>query len=149
MAALEFQLTPEQRNTLLELQLNHHWREVRRRATGLLLIADQVPASVIQDTLQVSLPSLYAWVRQWRQVGIVGLLAVSRHGGRKLKLPQEWIDRALTLATDQAYSARQISQVLEEEFKQSLPCTLETLRNTLKSGGMTYKRTRASLKKKE
>jgi transposase len=144
---LKLTLDKAEQETLRQLSLNHQWKEVRKRGLALLMLAAGEKLVTIQQELESSHQSVYNWLSLWNECGIAGILKVKRHGGRQAKLPEQWVERALDLARSSPYSARQIAHCLETEFEQILPCSLRTLRRTLKEGGMSYKRTRLSLKK--
>ncbi len=146
---MQLSLDKAEQKALRQLSINHCYPEVRKRAMALLMLGSGEVLSTIQEQLGVSHQSVYNWHSNWNNGGIEGLLNVQRHGGRPEKLPALWLEHALALASTGPYSARQIAHLLEGQFGQPLPCSLRTLTRVLKEGGMSYKRTRLSLKKKE
>lgn len=145
---MKLSLDKVEQETLRQLSVNHRYAEIRKRAMALLMLEAGEALVTIEQQLGVSHQSVYNWHANWGTGGIAGLLNVKRHGGRPEKLPALWVEHALELASTGPYSAAQITRRLEEQFGETLPCSLRTLRRVLKDGGMTYKRTRLSLKKK-
>jgi transposase len=147
-SAMKLSLDKVEQEALRQLSVNHRYPEVRKRGMALLMLAAGEALATIQQQLGVSHQSVYNWHSNWENGGIEGLLNVKRQGGRPEKLPVTWVKKALELASTGPYTARQIAHSLEEQFGQSLPCSLRTFTRVLKDGGMSYKRTRLSLKKK-
>jgi transposase len=139
-------LTSEELITLEQLALNHRWRDVRTRATGLLRLSKGEKPKAIAQALGVSHQPVYDWVHFWRERGIVGLLG-GHMGGRSLSLPPAMLDTAEAVARTQALSLSGIAKAIEAEHQQPLPCCLVTLSTALKKRGFSFKRTRFSLKK--
>jgi transposase len=144
---LKVLLNAAEKETLTQLCLNHQYKEVRKRAMGLLMLYSGKKLGTVQKELDISHQSVYNWITGWNTGGIAGLLNVSRFGGRPTKLPATWVESAVELATGAPYSVRQIAHLLEKQYEMPLPCSLRTLTRVLKAEGMTYKRTRSSLKK--
>ncbi|WP_415668772.1 helix-turn-helix domain-containing protein, partial [Xenorhabdus nematophila] len=92
-----------------------------------------------------SLRVIYNWVHMWHNSGIAGLLG-GHAGGRYLAMTPDMIATAVEAASAESLTLARIAQCVEAK-QGALPCTLETLANTLKKQGLTYKRTRLSLKK--
>ncbi|MGL4995890.1 MAG: helix-turn-helix domain-containing protein, partial [Deefgea sp.] len=113
---------------------------------GILALADGLSPTAAAAQIGVSKQSLYNWQRAWEKIGLFGLI-IGHKGGRPFALSQEWIDAACKIATTESLSLSGLAKHLEIEMGAALPCTLETLGNTLKASGFSYKRARYSLKK--
>lgn len=140
------QLTDVERLTLQQLALNHRHRDIRTRATGILLLGRQLKPQPIADELGVSHQSVYTWAKAWRESGLCGLL-VGHAGGRPLAMSAEMTATAVEVARTESLTLAEIAKQVEAIHNQPLPCTLETLSRALKSAGLSYKRARFSLKK--
>ncbi|WP_228005862.1 helix-turn-helix domain-containing protein [Xenorhabdus sp. BG5] len=91
-----------------------------------------------------SLRVIYDWVYVWHDSGIAGLLG-GHAGGRYPAMTSDMIATAVNVASAESLTLARIAQKVEDKHG-PLPCTLETLANTLKRQGLTYKRARLSLK---
>ncbi|WP_222614567.1 helix-turn-helix domain-containing protein [Xenorhabdus nematophila] len=138
-------LSEPERITLQQLALNHPHRDIRTRGTGLLMLARGIKPSQITAEIGCSLRVIYNWVHMWHHSGIAGLLG-GHAGGRYLAMTPDMIATALEAASAESLTLARIAQCVEAK-QGSLPCTLETLANTLKKQGLPYKRPRLSLKK--
>ncbi len=134
--------------TLRQLSLNHHWRDARTRATGLLELHAGVHPSQIGERLGVSHQSIYNWRHAWEKHGLTGLLS-GHAGGRPTVLSPALIQTAVTVATQEALTLKGISQRVQEIEGGAIDYSLATLGRALKAHGFTFKRTRWSLKKRE
>jgi transposase len=139
-------LTAEEVLTLEQLALNHPWRDCRVRATGLLRLAQGHKPKAIAQHLGLSHQAVYDWTQAWRQRGVVGLMG-GHVGGRPPALPAAMLDTAEAIARQEALSLTGIAKAVEAAHQQALPCCLATLANGLKRRGLSFKRTRFSLKK--
>ncbi|MEX0446260.1 hypothetical protein [Xenorhabdus sp. SGI246] len=81
----------------------------------------------------------------WQNSGIAGLLG-GHAGGRYLAMTPEMITTVVEAACTESLTFAKIAQCVEAKHG-FLHCTFETLANSLKKQGLTYKRTRLSLKK--
>lgn len=136
-------LTEPERITLQQLSLNHPQRDIRTKGYGLLLLARKFTPQQIAAEIGYS----YDWFHAWEQSGIIGLLG-GYQGGRYPVMSPEMIVIAVEVATTESLSLARIAQRVEE-IHGPLPCSLSTLTKTLKKQGMTYKRARYSLKKRD
>jgi transposase len=143
---LSLTLTECEANTLVQLSINHPWRDARTRAAGLLKLHAGEHPTAIGATLNVSHQSLYNWRDAWESKGLVGL-ASGHTGGRPLAMPEDMIVTAVSVASQEALSLKGIAERVEAAHQCKLPCTLETLGKMLKARGFSFKRTRMSLKK--
>ncbi|MCP9268899.1 helix-turn-helix domain-containing protein [Xenorhabdus sp. XENO-1] len=138
-------LSEPERITLQQLALNHPHRDIRTRGTGLLMLARGLKPRQIAAEIGCSLRVIYDWVHVWHDSGIAGLLG-GHAGGRYPAMTSEMIATAVNAARAESLTLARIAQKVEDKHG-PLPCTLETLANTLKRQGLTYKRARLSLKK--
>ncbi|WP_230941627.1 helix-turn-helix domain-containing protein [Burkholderia cepacia] len=132
--------------TLEQLALNHRHRDIKMRATGLLLLSSGLSASEVAAQLGVSMKSPYNWIMAWRACGVVGLLTGHR-GGRPRALPDTMVTAAIQIAKTEPLTLDQIAQRLEATFNEPLPCRIATLGTALKCEGLSLKRNRYALRK--
>jgi transposase len=132
--------------TLQEMAINHRFKNSRRRATGLLMLARGDKPKVVCEALGVSDQAVYNWAHAWRLGGVCALMG-GHNGGRPRALSDDVVAVALEIARAEPLSLPQIARRVEESHGQPLPCTIETLGEALKRGGFTFKRNRFSLKK--
>ena len=69
----KFTLTDEEGVSLETAMSKDKRAEVRRKATGVRLLHLGHSAAEVAEMLAVSLPTVYNWVRGWRQGGVEGL----------------------------------------------------------------------------
>jgi transposase len=139
-------LTTEETLTLKQLALNHRHVDFRRKAAGLLQLAQGTRPKEIARELDVTQQSVYLWLGAWREHGLVGLMG-GHAGGRHPALPTEMLDTAEAIARREALSLPLLAKAVEATHHCPLPCCLVTLGNGLKARGFSFKRTRFSLKK--
>lgn len=139
-------LTAEEAVTLKQLALNHRHVDFRRKATGLLQLAQGARPVAIASALDVTQQSVYLWLNAWRERGVVGLLG-GHVGGRPPALSVEMLDTAAAIARREALSLPALAKAVEAVHQCPLPCCLVTLSNGLKARGFSCKRTRFSLQK--
>ncbi|AIP00149.1 winged helix-turn helix family protein [Burkholderia pseudomallei 576] len=143
----ELRLAEVEKLTLEQLALNHRHRDIRTRATGLVLLSSGLTAPKVAARLGVTVQSPYDWVMAWRERGVVGLL--TGHGGGRLRaLPDTMVAAAIQIATTESLALARIAQCLEATVNEPLPCRIETLGMALKREGRSFKRNRYALKKK-
>jgi transposase len=140
-------LTTAEELTLQQLSVNHHHRDMRIRAAGLLMLGRKLKPTEIAAQLGVSGQSVYNWAHTWREEGIGGLLLrVGHKGGRPRALSEAMVTTALQAASAEPLTRAQIAQRIEADHGE-FPCCLETLSVALKREGLSFKRNRYSLKK--
>jgi len=127
--------------TLQEMAINHRFKNSRRRATGLLMLARGEKPKVICEALGVSDQAVYNWARAWRLGGICALMG-GHNGGRPRALSDDEVAVALEVARAEPLTLAQIARRVEESQGQPLPCKVETLGEALKRAGFTFKRNR-------
>jgi hypothetical protein len=86
--ALTIRLTPAQRQTLLAWQRATTIAAGRaRRARIILLVADDVPLTVVAATVGISRRFVYTWVQRFLEQGMQGLADKPRPGARRVPRP--------------------------------------------------------------
>ena len=143
---IKLTLTECETVTLVQLSINHPWRDARTRAAGLLMLGAREHPAAIAEKLGVSHQSLYNWRHAWEALGITGLLG-GHAGGRPRALPVPLLDTAVTVARTEALTLKGIADRVETAHQCLLPCSLATLGTRLRASGFSFKRTRLSLKK--
>jgi transposase len=75
-----FELTEEERHTLLEMEmgLGHLHPRTRRRAQGLLCLAQERTQEQVAHEFGVHRNSVRGWKRHWQESGLVGLYEGTR-----------------------------------------------------------------------
>ena len=141
-----FELSEPECLTLQELAEHHPYPDFRRRALGLLALAKGHSFPVVADILGVTLPTPYNWAKAWRNQGLVGLLN-GHQGGAPTKLRSEWLDTAERIARESPCALAEIDRQLREIHPEAVKFSLDTLARHLKQRGLSFTRTRLSLKK--
>jgi transposase len=140
------ELTESERVTLQELAEHHPYADFRRRALGILALGNGHPFGVVADILGVTLPTPYNWAKAWDAKGLVGLLN-GHQGGAPAKLTAALLDTAESIARAAPCTLAQIDQALRERHPDTAPFSLDCLASGLKKRGLSFIRTRLSLKK--
>ncbi|MFM8342246.1 MAG: transposase [Methylomonas sp.] len=141
-----FELSEPECITLQELAEHHPYPDFRRRALGLLALAKGHSFPVVADILGVTLPTPYNWAKAWRNQGVVGLLN-GHQGGAPIKLRSEWLDTAERIARESPCTLAEIDRQLREIHPDAATFSLDALARHLKKRGLSFTRTRLSLKK--
>ncbi len=139
-------LTECETESLVQMSINHPWRDARMRAAGMLMLGAGAHPTTIAQRLGVSHQSVYNWRHGWELQGITGLMG-GHAGGRPRALSAEMLATAITTARTEALTLKGIAERIEAIHQCTLPCSLETLGVRLRSCGFSFKRTRLSLKK--
>jgi len=139
-------LTECESETLVQMSINHPWRDARTRAAGMLMLHAKEHPTAIAQKLGVSHQSLYNWRHEWETRGIAGLMG-GHTGGRPRLLPAEMLETAITLARTEALTLKGLAERIEAIHHCPLPCSLDILSVRLRASGFSFKRTRLSLKK--
>jgi len=113
---------------------------------GILALGKKHPFSVVADILGVTLPTPYNWAKAWKAKGLVGLLD-GHQGGAPAKLTAALLDTAEAIARATPCTLAQIDQALRERHPDAPPFSLDCLASGLKNRGLSFTRTRLSLKK--
>lgn len=143
-----FELSDAEARTLLQLSLNHRYRDCRVRAAALLMRSRGLTVESVADELYVNCQSIYNWSNAWREFGLCGLLGGGHKGGRPLILPEAMIATAIEAADSEPMTLIQIAQHVEDVHGEPIPCHLETLAVALKRVGFTRKTGRFLRKKR-
>lgn len=140
-----FELGEEERRTLLEMGMGHPHMRVRRRAQGLVRLAQGLTQTQVANEFGVHLNSVRSWIGRWKSAGLVGLHEAHRDG-RPRKLSPAVAERLRQVALAEGGTISHIMHCMEE---QHMPLLVEpeTVGRWLHEMGFTYKRYRASLKK--
>ncbi len=115
---------------------------------ALLALNDGQCVDDIRVCLRVSDQPIYDWAKGWRDKGIFGLL-IGHKGGRPPKLTDDMLDYAAEVARQQPLTRAQIAAHVRERFPDAPSFSLDRLGAGLKARGLSFKRTRLSLKKKK
>ena len=140
------ELTEAECLTFQELAAHHPYPDFRRRALGMLALANGHSISQVAQILGVTLQTPYNWLRSWKKQGLMGLLN-GHQGGAPAKLTQELLDTAEQIARASPCTLAQIEQQLRERHPDAPPFSLGRLSINLKKRGLSFIRTRHSLKK--
>ncbi|AIV66677.1 transposase family protein [Burkholderia pseudomallei K42] len=134
-------LSGVERETLLNLSSNHMHRDIRVRATGILLIDSGLTATKVAAQLKVSSQSVYNWIRAWQEDGLSALLR-GHHGGRSKLLTDDFVSTALEIAKSGNLSLKVIGRMLESHYGHPLPCTIQALGAALRREGWSIRRSK-------
>ena len=113
---------------------------------GVLALGKGHPPRVVADILRVTLPTPYNWAKAWHAKGLMGLLD-GHQGGAPAKLTAALLDTAEAVARAAPCTLAQIDLALRERHPDAPPFSLDCLASGLKKRGLSFKRTRLSLKK--
>ncbi len=143
---IKLTLTEGETETLVQMSINHPWRDARTRAAGMLMLSAKEHPTAIAQKLGVSHQSIYNWRHGWEDAGIIGLMG-GHTGGRPRSLPEAMLATAMTIARSEALTLKGIAERIEAAHHCPLPCSLDVLSVRLRANGFSFKRTRLSLKK--
>lgn len=132
--------------TLEELAAHHRHEDIRLRARGLLALAKGHGTTVVADVLGMTSQSVRNWAQWWEERGLAGIL-VGHKGGRPAKLTAEMLETGKKCACEQPMTLREIAAVIREVHPEAQTFSLDRLSIGLKARGLSFKRTRLSLKK--
>ncbi len=138
-------LTEAEKITLEAMYNNHPLPMTRKRAQSILLSNQRYSIPYISEIVVACRQSVSAWITNWDEIGIGGVIEKSRSGRpRKLTLEEEndAIERIIE-------APRSIKKVLAEiTQKTGITICRETLRRICKRAGLNWKRVIKSLKSK-
>lgn len=139
-------LTEPECATLQELAEHHPYADFRRRALGIMALSKGHPFPLVAEILGVSLPTPYNWLKAWNTHGLIGLLG-GHQGGAPAKFTAPLLDTAEQVARASPCTLAQIDRRLREIHPDAPPFSLDCLSANLKKRGLSFTRTRLSLKK--
>jgi transposase len=122
-----------------------NWRQ-RQRAQTLLLLDNNLATADVARTVGVHVRTVNTTRRDWFRIGHKSLLDAARSGAPR-KITPEQITSLVLAASTEPLSARQL--LAKHLAEGGAPIHLNTLSTALKRSGMTWKRTRHSLKKSD
>jgi transposase len=140
------ELTDVERLTLEELSRHHPFGDFRPRALGVLALSQGHRPRLIADILGVTSQTVYNWAKAWRTRGLMGLLN-GHQGGRPAQLTVTLLDTAEAVARSEPCPLKDIARRVNEAHPDAPPFSLDRLAVGLKARGLSWKRTRLSLKK--
>ena len=143
---IKLTLTECETETLVQMSINHPWRDARTRAAGMLMLSAKEHPTAIAQKLGVSHQSLYNWRHGWEDTGIISLMGGLPMGARD-RFRRLCSRRAMTIARSEALTLKGIAERIEAVHHCPLPCSLDVLSGRLRANGFSFKRTRLSLKK--
>src|ERR1700730_11651765 len=117
-------LSEAEDTTLQQLSLNHKHRDMRTRATGVMMLGRKVKLTEMASKLGVSGQSVYNWAHAWHDQGVCGVL-VGHKGGRPRALSNAIVGTAVEAARAESITLKQIAQHVEAAHGAPLPCRLE------------------------
>lgn len=142
-------LTEAEVVTLEELASHHPFGNFRPRALGLLALNDGESVAVVARILRVHTETVYRWARGWRKQGLIGILG-GHEGGRSRTLSAELLNEAAKIAKETPLTLRSILIRLGQAHPEiDTAADVRPLSRGLRERGLSFKRTRLSLKKNE
>mgnify|MGYP001765348111 FL=1 len=132
--------------TLQEMSRHHRHADFRRRALGVLALNEGRSVEDISGVLRVTVPPVYKWARAWRERGLMGMLS-GHVGGPPRKLTAELLDVAERIARQEALTLGQIARKVHELHPEAPTFSVDRLSVGLRARGLSFKRTRLTLKK--
>ena len=143
---LEAHLSEDDRQALERVvKKSSDWR-ARERAKTVLLLGQSLLCREVAQVQDLSIGTVGQTWRRWRQEGMAALSDKPRCGAPR-KLDEEDAQRLAQWAREQPLSAPELLQ--RHTDASGKPVHVDTLVRYLKEGGLVWKRTRHSLKKKE
>lgn len=143
---MSIELSEAERITLQALADNHPYPDFHRRSLGVLALAKGHPFSLVAEILGVTLQTAYNWAKTWRTLGLMGMLN-GHNGGAPTKLTAELLDTAECIARSEPCTLGEIARQLREIHPAAPEFSLDRLSAGLKARGLSFTRTRLSLKK--
>lgn len=148
MRKLTLALNEPELATLEQLAKKHPKEYFRVRGKALIAVSAGQDIATVSAVLKISGESVRTWIHDWEQLGRVGILK-ARKGSRPTKLTPELVELAVELAKEEAMSLAQIAAAVRQKRPDAPEFSLDRLSVRLRERGLSYKRTRYSLKKKK
>lgn len=139
-------LTAVEEETLKEMGQHHRFSGFRLRARGLLSLDAGVKPMLIGQVLGVSLQTVHNWRHWWEEYGLVGILD-GHKGGPPRKLTADMLDTAEEIARAEPLTLAAIKERVLKRHPDAADFSLDRLSIGLRKRGLSFKRTRLSLKK--
>lgn len=147
MRKLTLVLNEHETALLMKLAQQHEKAYVRKRGLALLALAKGEDILSIATVLQVTDQAIRDWLHQWNADGIQGLMKLKK-GGAPAKLTDDLIQIAVEIAQHQPMFLAEIAAHVRQQRPDAPEFSLDRLAVRLKERGLSYKRTRLTLKKK-
>jgi transposase len=141
-------LTTAERITLEEMGAYHRYASFRLRAKAILSLNAGYKPAVVAEILGKTQQSVYNWAKWWREDGLVGILNGNK-GSPPTKLTSTMLDTAETVAKEQVLTLEGIKRHVRAQHPEAPDFSVRRLSAGLKMRGLSFKRTRMSLKKTE
>lgn len=148
MRKLTLTCTEQEKITLEQLATQHPKEYFRIRGKALITFINGELIPDIARVLDCNPNSIREWVHLWNKLGLTGILK-SRKGGAPAKLTECLIKIAVEIAMKEPMSLAQIAAYVHEVRPDAPKFSLDRLGVRLREKGLSYKRTRHSLKKKK
>lgn len=139
-------LTAVEEEPLKEMSAHHNYGSFRLRARGILSLNAGHKPQLIGEVLGVSLATVHNWWRWWDALGLMGLLGGYK-GGAPFKLTAPLLDTAEEIARAEALTLGMIKERVLKRHPEAPDFSLDRLSIGLRARGLSFKRTRLSLKK--
>lgn len=150
--ALDFTLSKEDLEQVVEAINHHHRPEVRQRAMGLRLLHEDHEPSEVAELMGVSMPTVYSWHHRFRSTGIEGLVNRPK-SGRKLKATADYLALLEELLEQDPQDLGYVFTFwtvdrlrLHLEKQTSISLSANRFRALLKARGYVYRRPKHDLK---
>jgi transposase len=115
-AGLKITLTPEEDQTLKELELADRVpRRTKQRATALRLNSKGWKVKAIASYLKCASSTVRQTIHRWQDRGLRGLWEAQGRGRKATWSDEDWQAISTWLSEERSYSARQLSQKLATE----------------------------------
>ena len=150
--AIDFTLSKEELDEVVEAINHHRGPEVRQRAMGLRLLHEGDEPAKVAELLAVSMPTVYSWHHRFRAGGMEGL-ANRPKSGRKPKATADYLALVEELLEKDPqelgyvftfWTADRLRLHMEKETGISL--SANRFRALLKTAGYVYRRPKHDLK---
>ncbi len=139
-------LKKRDKNNLNDLIKNGESLGIRNRAHAIILSAQGKSITELADILHVHSQTISAWLDRWENGGIAGIADKPRCGAPP-KLTDSEKKIVVKILKEHPHSPKLVLAEISRRF--GITISGKTLRRIAKAEGMSWKRMRKSLKKKE